>query len=92
MEFEKEERELGRLIKDKGTEKERIIRAEVVVLKTERVREGTSEKKKTQGSERNSKDSRLGKQKMRMKQQKFQLAYLHFKHERKAGVDSVKTL
>lgn len=46
MEFEKEERELGRLIKDKGTEKERIIRAEVVVLKTERVREGTSEKKK----------------------------------------------
>lgn len=45
MEFEKEERELGRLIKDKGTEKERIIRAEVVVLKTERVREGTSEKK-----------------------------------------------
>lgn len=60
MEFEKEERELGRLIKDKGTEKERIIRAEVVVLKTERVREGTSEKK-TPGSERNSKDSRLGK-------------------------------
>lgn len=46
MEFEKEERELGSLIKDKGTEKERIIRAEVVVLKTERVREGTSEKKK----------------------------------------------
>lgn len=91
MEFEKEERELGRLIKDKGTEKERIIRAEVVVLKTERVREGTSEKT-TQGSERNSKDSRLGKQKMRMKQQKFQLAYLHLKHERKAGVDSVKTL
>lgn len=45
MEFEKEERELGRLIKDKGTEKERIIRAEVVVLKTEQVREGTSEKK-----------------------------------------------
>lgn len=60
MEFEKEERELGRLIKDKGTEKERIIRAEVVVLKTEQVREGTSGKK-TQGSERNSKDSRLGK-------------------------------
>lgn len=29
---------------------------------------------------------------MRMKQQKFQLAYLRLKHERKAGVDSVKTL
>lgn len=29
---------------------------------------------------------------MRMKQLKFQLAYLHLKHERKAGVDSVKTL
>lgn len=49
MEFEKEERELGSLIKDKGTEKERIIRAEVVVLKTERVREGTSEKKNNTG-------------------------------------------